>query len=191
MNGIRQDPGDVDLQESESPDLDELDSIQNARLAGNFYKEDNAHIYRLLQDFLVQTPEHNYIHSHAKQKQGRKALISLRAHYEGDSFKDIYRKRAFFQLQKTFYHGERAQFNFEKYIHTHREAHRWLEEIGHNSGLYLDTSNKIQYFKAGIKSTSESVATRSSRLSNLDASVDRKVAGLYQSIFNSGRVRRC
>ena len=110
MNGIRQDPGDVDLQESESPDLDELDSIQNARLAGNFYKEDNAHIYRLLQDFLVQTPEHNYIHSHAKQKQGKKAWILLRVHYEGDYFKDTYRERTFSQLQKTFYHGERDRF---------------------------------------------------------------------------------
>ena len=33
---IRQDPDDVDLQESELPALDELDPIQNARLAGNF-----------------------------------------------------------------------------------------------------------------------------------------------------------
>ena len=213
---IRQDPGDENLVESESPDLDELDPIQNARLAGNFFKEDNAHVYRLLQGFLVGTPGHNYIHSHAKQKQGRKAWLSLRAHYEGDSFKDTYRERAFSQLQKTFYHGERARFNFEKYIHTHREAHRWLEEIGHNSGIGLDTSSKIQYFKAGIKANagletdlsvirsrpelkdnfdkfvnylSESVATRSSRLSNLDASVDRKVSGLHNSNFNGGRGR--
>ena len=91
-----------------------------------------------------------------------------------------------------------------------------LEEIGHNIGIGLDTSSKMQYFKSGIKAKagletdlsvirsrpdlkdnfdklvnflSKSVATRSSRLSNIDASVDRKVAGLHQSNFNGARGR--
>ncbi len=86
-----------------------------------------THIYRLLQGFLVGTPGQNYIHSYARKLQGREAWVSLQSHYEGDSFKDTYREKAFTQLQKTFYHGERSRFDFEKNIHTHREAHLWLE----------------------------------------------------------------
>ena len=143
----------------------------------------------------MRAPSHNYIHSHAKQKQGRKTWTSLSAHYEGDSFKYAYRERAFSQLQKTLYHGERARFNFEKYIHTHREAHRWLEEIGikANAGLKTDISvirscpELKDNFDRFVNYLSKSVATRSSRPSNIDASVDRNVSGLYNSNFNGDR----
>ena len=44
-------------------------------------------------------------------------------------------------------------------------------------------------FDKFVNYLSDSVATRSSRLSNLDASVDRKVSGLHNSNFNGGRGR--
>ena len=169
---IRQIEGvNINYMEVDNPDLDNIDMTLNARLAGNFYKDDNAKVYQLLQGFLVGILGYNYIHNFARTKNGRGAWLSLRAHYEGDSFKDTYRERAFTQLQKTFYQGEKAQFNFEKYIHVHREAHRWLEEVGHNNGLGLDDSSKIQYFKQGIKpnaglETDLAVIRSSSQLKN-------------------------
>ena len=85
---IRQIEGNtINYMEVDDPDLDNIDTALNTRLAGNFYKDDNAKVYQLLQGFLVGTPGYNYIHNLARTKNGRGAWLSLRAHYEGDSFK--------------------------------------------------------------------------------------------------------
>ena len=164
------------LTEVEAPDLTDSNNVkQNATLFGQKFKEDNEQVYNMLSSKLQGTVGWNYIHTLKTSKDGRSAYMKLKSHYEGESFKDVYREKAFATLSSTFYHGERSKFTYEKYLAIHMEAHRWLLEINHGTdGKGLDDTTKIQYFKTGIRpkamlETALSVARSSPLYNTFDA----------------------
>ena len=146
-----EDNNSADYVEDPTPDLTD-DSIFNSStiLRGSYFNEDNRSVYNILSKHLLGTHGQNYLESFKSKRDGRSAWLALRGHYEGDSYIDLYRKKAYDKLQRTFYHGERAKFNFEKYIHVHLTAHRWLEDINQP----LIESTKIHFFLSGIQNNS-------------------------------------
>ena len=137
--------------EASNPDLtDESIFDTSMILRGSHFKEDNRAVYNVLSKHLLGTHGQNYLEEFKARRDGRSAWLALRSHYEGDSYVDLYRKKAYDKLQKTFYHGERPKFDFEKYIHVHLTAHRWLEDINQP----LIESTKIHFFLAGIQANS-------------------------------------
>ena len=101
---------------------------------------------------LVGTDSFNHISSHSTTKNGRRAWLSLKSVYEGVDFSERQRETTFTRLTHTFYKGETARFNMEKYIAIHKNAHKMLEDAGYNGGMGMDEATKIQHFKSGIKS---------------------------------------
>ena len=136
----------------ETLDVHDDDFIRmNATHFGTYYKEDNAKLATMLKKLLVNTPAYNHIATAITNKNGKQAVTSLQNYYEGPDFVDRNIEQAFNALNNTFYQGEHKNFNFEKYVAIHLEAHRLLLEAKYNNSLGMDNATKIQHLKAGIK----------------------------------------
>ena len=119
---------------------------------GPSYKLDNRVLWNKLKKLLVGTTSYNYISTHDKTKNGRKAWKSLIAQFEGSDFRERQRELAFSKPTNTWYKGETNKFSFEKYVNIHTECHKMREDAKYNNGAGMDDSTKIQHFKTGIKS---------------------------------------
>ena len=94
---------------------------------------------------------YNYITVAITNKSGKQAINLLRNYYEGEDFIERNIEQAFASLKNTFYKGEHKNFNFEKFVAIHLEAHRLLNETEYNNGAGMDNATKIQHLKSGIK----------------------------------------
>ena len=118
---------------------------------GRGYRADNKAVWDMLKSLLLGHAPYNHISSYNATTNGRGAWSTLRTFYEGTDFQERTREAAFTKLFNTFYKGETARYNFEKYIATHKEAHKMLEDCNYNGGRGMDDDTKIQHFKTGIK----------------------------------------
>ena len=123
----------------------------NATHFGKYFKEDTANVATILKKALVNTLAYNHIAQDVTNKNGRAAFISLAKYYEGEDLIERNIEQAFAALSNTFYKGEHKNFNFEKYVGVHLEAHRLLTEANYNNGNGMDDATKIQHLKSGIK----------------------------------------
>ena len=117
---------------------------------GPHFKADNKTLWSKLKNLLLGTDFYNHISSYNDKKDGRGAWLALKKVYEGSDFKERLRELAFSKLTSTFYKGETARFDFEKYVNIHKKAHRMLEEAKYNKGEGMDDATKIQHLKTGI-----------------------------------------
>jgi len=118
---------------------------------GIYFKEDDANAAIMLKKVLLNTPAYNHITQAITNKSGKQAISSLRNYYEGEDFIERNIEQAFAALNNTFYKGEHKNFNFEKFVAIHLEAHRLLNEANYNNGAGMDNATKIQHLKSGIK----------------------------------------
>ena len=118
---------------------------------GSYFKEDDANTAVMLKKALLNTSAYNHITAAITKKSGRQAIILLRSYYEGEDFIERNIEQAFASLNNTFYKGEHKNFNFEKFVAIHLEAHRLLNEAEYNNGAGMDDATKIQHLKSGIK----------------------------------------
>ena len=123
----------------------------NATHFGSYFKEDDANTAVMLKKALLNTSAYNHITVAITKKSGRQAIILLRSYYEGEDFIERNIEQAFASLNNTFYKGEHKNFNFEKFVAIHLEAHRLLNEAEYNNGAGMDNATKIQHLKSGIK----------------------------------------
>jgi len=77
--------------------------------------------------------------------------MSLQSTFEGVDFAERQRELTFTKLTHTWFKGETNCFNMEKFINTHKGAHKMIEDTGYNGGMGMDEATKIQQFKSGIK----------------------------------------
>ena len=119
---------------------------------GPGYKNDNKLVWNLLVNALLDKPGYNHISSFSNSKNGRGAWFALRTFYEGENYLKNLREVAFNKLHNTFYRGETNQYNFEKYVNSHKQAHKMLQDAQFNNGTGMDNAMKVQYFRQGIKS---------------------------------------
>ena len=130
---------------------DEEFICNNATHFGKYFKEDAASVAMMLKKALVNTPAYNHIAQDVTNKNGKAAVASLGKYYEGEDFVERNIEQAFAALSNTFYKGEHKNFNFEKYVGVHLEAHRLLNEASYNNGNGMDETTKIQHLKSSIK----------------------------------------
>ena len=181
---------------------------------GKYFKEDSATVAIMLKKALVNTPAYNHIAQDITNKNGKAAVASLGKYYEGEDFVERNIEQAFAALSNTFYKGEHKNFNFEKYVGVHLEAHRLLNEASYNNGNGMDDATKIQHLKSGIKMDAglehamttartnklaagdfqgyvsfmaAEVDVKSQRLKQLNSSRSRMISGLRGGFRGGGR----
>lgn len=115
------------------------------------FKNDNHLVWNKLKTALLDKPGYNHISAFNTSKNGRQAWHTLCTYYQGEHYQKNLREIAFTKLQNTFYRGETARFNFEKYVNIHKAAHKMLRDANFNDGAGLDNETRIQYFRNGIK----------------------------------------
>jgi hypothetical protein len=118
---------------------------------GPAFKNDNTLVWNKLKAALIDKPGYNHISSYNNSKNGRGAWQTLCTYYQGEHYQKNLREIAFTKLQNTFYRGETARFNFEKYVNIHKHCHKMLRDARFNDGEGLDNETRIQYFRNGIK----------------------------------------
>ena len=140
------------LVEVDTLDLDDEDTYPTKTVQfGRGYKDDNKQVWLMLKSLLLGTPVYNHVGTCDSTSNGSKAWNSLTQFYEGEDFQARLKDSGFSKLLHTFYRGDTARFNFEKYISAHKEAHKMLEDSGYNNGAGLDDATKCHHFISGIK----------------------------------------
>jgi len=61
--------------------------------------------------------------------------------------------RAERKLRDSTYHGERRNWNFEKYVTTHKEQHHVLLSLETHGYKGIDERSKVRYLNDGIKTS--------------------------------------
>ena len=150
---------------------------------GPAFKNDNKLVWNLLTNALLDKPGYNHISAHSATKNGRAAWFALRTFYEGENYLKNLRELAFNKLHNTFYRGETNRYTFEKYVNSHKSAHKMLQDAQFNNGNGMDNSMKVQYFRQGIKSEAGiEVALSTSRSNNAYEDFDALISFLAAEV---------
>ena len=132
------------------PDVNSDEILSNsATLSGSDFDRDNAKVFTVLRVILTSTTGWNVISKFSTRRDGRKAFLALKAHFQGRSYFELMKTQATTLMTKTYYHGNRAKFTWETYVSIHMEAH----ELFLQTGEPLSESMKIMNLKNGIRDT--------------------------------------
>ena len=163
------------------PDVDSNDIIAaNATLHGPEFERDNSKVYTILRTILTGTKAWNVISKFANQRNGRKAFLTLKKHFQGSSYFDAMRSQANNLMTKTSYSGDRARYKWEDYVALHMEAHALYEETNEE----VSESMKILNLKSGIRNdaglenTIEAARTSATANSSFDNYVNFLTEGI-------------
>ena len=187
--------GNANLREIDQIDISSGEALRTTTVHfGPSYKHDNTLVWNKLQVQLIDKPGYNHISSYANTKNGRGAWNTLRSFYEAEDFKQRNREAAFDKLQNTFYKGENARFNFEKYVDIQKTAHKHLQDASFNNGSGLDEENKIRYLRNGIKAdagleTPLSISRGNPRLNTFDLLVSFLTAEVDHHQMRKGQLK--
>jgi len=96
--------------------------IALAPLNGASYQRDNARVYGIIKQLVLEGPGRTYILRFDGAADGRSAWLALRDHYEGDGFRNRNVDDAYTLLDKLSYAGEKKGFTFEKFVERHMEC---------------------------------------------------------------------
>ena len=83
-------------------------------------------------------------------KDGHKAWIALRSHYEGEDYVQQICEEAMSSLKTVHYYSETRTFKWENYVSAHIKAHKQLLDVGYNNRNGLDDATKIQFLRSNI-----------------------------------------
>jgi hypothetical protein len=99
-------------------DIERLIAI--APLQGDAFLRDKIKAYGIIKQLVIEGPGRSYILPFYKANGGRSAWLALRAHYEGEGFKNRNVEEAYSALENIFYEGEKKGFTFEKFLERHK-----------------------------------------------------------------------
>jgi hypothetical protein len=122
--------------------------IALAPLNGSSFQRDNAKVYGIIKQLVLEGPGRTYILCFDSAADGRSAWQALRDHFEGDGFHNRSVEDAYSTLEHLAYDGERKGFTFERFVERHMDAYLELERF--NEPM-LETK-KVRDFLARIKS---------------------------------------
>ena len=111
-------------------DTQQEENVAIAPLVGTSYQRDNARVYAIIKQLVLEGPGRSYILPYDRITDGRQAWMALRNHYEGAGFKNRNVDDAYRTLEHLFYEGEKKGFTFEKFIEKHNESYLELERHG-------------------------------------------------------------
>jgi hypothetical protein len=121
---------------------------------GAAYNEDNGNVWTLIKQLTLDGPAWAYISKYDKKRDARKAILALRAHYEGDTAMSKTKADAYAVLKHTVWKTETRNWTFEQYITLLSRAHQTLEEYGEP----VAESKKVQDLLDGIEPNAFMVA---------------------------------
>ena len=143
--------GNSALLESDIIDLEEEDVFETKTIHfGSSYRGDNKKLWNMLEAALLNSDPYNMIAQFFRTKDGRKAWIALKSHYEGEDYVQQIREEAMSRLKTVHYRGETRNFKWENYVSAHIKAHKQLLDVGYNNGHGLDDATKIQFLRSNI-----------------------------------------
>jgi hypothetical protein len=122
-------------------------NIAMAPLTGPAYQHDNAKVYGIIKQLVLEGPGHSYILHYDSTSDGRAAWFALINHFEGDGFRNHNVEEAYATLEHLAYEGEKKGFSFEKFIECHMDC--YLELARHNDPV-LESKN-VRDFLTRIK----------------------------------------
>jgi hypothetical protein len=99
-------------------------------LIGPTFDRDNAKVYGIIKQLVLEGPGRSYVIPFDKEANGRAAWLALSNHFEGDAFRNRSKEEAYALLDNIHYEGERRGFTFEKYVEKHYQAFLELERYG-------------------------------------------------------------
>lgn len=129
----------------------------------------------------------SYVKPAQRTRDGRKAFTGLKDHYLGQNHVDTMASKAEIKLQTTFYHGEKRNFTFEKYVRTHVDQHAILETLMEHGYTGIDARSKVRYLNTGIKTKAlDSVKTQIMATPSLRSDFDACV-NLYMEFISTSQ----
>jgi hypothetical protein len=135
--------------------------IAIAPLTGDAFQRDNARVYGIIKQLVIEGPGRSYILPYDKANHGRQAWLALRAYYEGEGFRNRNVEEAYSILEHIFYEGEKRGFTYEKFLERHNECYLELERHGEP----VIESKKIRDFLGKIKAPELQAAVQAVRAS--------------------------
>lgn len=99
-------------------------------LDGDYYLRDNRRVYDTLKNLVIDGPGWAFIRQYETSQNGRAAVLALKRQAEGDSAIATRKARAYTDIAKARYVGPRKDYSFDKYVHTHQNAHNELADLG-------------------------------------------------------------
>jgi hypothetical protein len=122
---------------------------------------DRAAVWEKLAKILLTNDAFTVIKGTKKTQNGRLAYQLLYAHYLGPNNVGNMAGEAESVLNMVQYHGEKRQWNFEKYALMHLRQHLILEALMAHGYVGNDPGSKVRFLLAGIRcSTLDAVKTR-------------------------------
>jgi hypothetical protein len=101
-----------------------------APLLGPDYLRDNARVYAIIVQLVLEGPGLNYTLVFDRVGDGRATWLALVHHFEGDIFRNRNVKEAYSTLEYIHYEGQRKGFTFETFVKKHNEAILELSRYG-------------------------------------------------------------
>ncbi len=119
------------------------------------YKNDNIKLWNLVAGLTRDmTDAWTYVKSGQRQKDGRLAYMTLKAHFLGRNYQQSQQTIHENILRNTTYHGEQKKMNFQKYstrIYDSLQALNGMKADGYNG---VDARSAVRFLTDGIKDTS-------------------------------------
>ena len=110
-------------------DTEQVRNIALTPLNGSSYQRDNARVYGIIKQLVLEGPGRTFILLFDSVADGCSAWLALKAHYEGEGFQNQNIEDAYAMLDRLTYKGKRKGFTFEKFIERHMECQLELEKF--------------------------------------------------------------
>ena len=115
-------------------------------LRGSHYQEDNKRVFAELKDATIDGPGWTFIKQFARTRDGRKAVLTLKAQAEGQAAVQTRKAKAYAKIESARYTGPKRNWTFDNYIERHVSAHAELAELGEP----VPEGKKVTDFLKGI-----------------------------------------
>jgi hypothetical protein len=116
-------------------------------LNGTHFDLDNRTLYDEFKPLVVDGPGWSFVKKFDKLKDGRGAVLALKAQAEGTSAKLTRKQAAYASLASSAYLGPRKGFTFASYVTLHQSAHNELLDLDEP----VSESKKVTDFQKGIR----------------------------------------
>lgn len=116
-------------------------------LNGTHFDLDNRTLYDEFKPLVVDGPGWSFIKKYDRAKDGRSAVLALKAQAEGTSAKLTRKQAAYASIASSAYLGPRKGFTFASYVTLHQSAHNELLDLDEP----VSESKKVTDFLKGIR----------------------------------------
>ena len=121
--------------------------IATTALRGTHFDLDNRTLYDEFKPLVVDGPGWSFVKRFDKSKDGRGAVLALKAQAEGTSAKLTRKQSAYASIASSTYLGPRKGFTFASYVTLHQSAHNELLDLDEP----VSESKKVTDFLKGIR----------------------------------------